>query len=96
MAKKATKKKNGVQFEGVSFNKGIINSYKTEAEFLTAMDSKENAHVFANDEARTQKLQQLYTIVHSKVKEPEPEGPITTADILEVADTSAKKAPAKK
>ena len=90
MAKKATKKKNGISFEGASFNRGFITSYKTEADFLAAMDGKENAHVFEGDEARTQKLQQLYSLVHSKVKEPETEGPITTADILEVAEEAPK------
>ncbi len=87
MAKKAQMKKNGISFEGVSFNKGFITSYKTESDFLAAMDGKENAHIFEGDEGRTEKLKQLYSLVQKK-SEPE-QGPITTADVLEVAEAEA-------
>jgi hypothetical protein len=89
MAKKVAKKKQGIVFEGIGFNKGIINSYKTEAEFLAAMDSKENAHVFEGDEARADKLKQLYALVQPKTETTE--GPIKTEDFIKVAESKKAK-----
>lgn len=67
MAKKA-RRKNGIIIDGVSMDKTFIQSFKTEAEFIKAMDDKTYAHIFPG-ENRKAKLKEVY----NAVPWPEPE-----------------------
>lgn len=54
--------KKDIVIDGVSFNKEFIASFKTEAEFVKAMDDKTYAHIFEG-ENRKAKLKEVWNTV---------------------------------
>jgi hypothetical protein len=66
-------KREGIKFDGVSFNKAFLMSHRTEREFLRAMSREAYAHIFKGENRET-KLKELFSLVRpKKEKAVEPE-----------------------
>lgn len=53
----------GLKIDGVGFNRAWLESFTSEAAFLSTMNDPGQAHVFAGAN-RTEKLQMVWALVH--------------------------------
>ncbi len=55
----------GLKHEGVAFNRGWIQKFKSEKDFLKEMDGEGYKHIYEGDSNRVNKLKEVYALANA-------------------------------